>query len=139
MGVTPSIPRIVMLGMIDEYYLSQYAFFQPQKLVALDEVVFKLWRIDGKVHPNKWLACGIVCFEEGRPMKQVFTALRAADRTYNLPEYEVWCHPNTLNEARTVVRRLPHNISSKTTIHSITKIWNPQKRSNLLVYAPHSE
>jgi hypothetical protein len=97
MGVTPDIQRGAMLGMVREHYQKECAHFeQQQRLVALDDVAFKLWFIDGKVHPKKWLRCGIIIFELGRSKKQVYAALKAADRSYNLEEYAVWCHPRWL-------------------------------------------
>lgn len=136
MGVTLSIPRTAMLAMIREHYQKEGAFFKPQRLVALDDIAFKLWRIDGKVHPKKWLCCGLICFELERSKKQVFAALEAAERTYNLQEYAVWCHPSTLGEGKAVWGRLPLGIRNKTTIHSLAEIWKSQQQGNLLVYSP---
>jgi len=96
MGVTSGLPKNAMLAMIRNYYREKGAFFQPprlQRLVAVDDIAFKPWIIEGKAHPKKWLCCGIICFEQERSEKQVFSALQAAEKTYNLQEYEVWCHP----------------------------------------------
>jgi hypothetical protein len=105
MGVTQTISRNAMLGMIREYYLREGAFFKPLRLVALDDMAFRLWLIDGKVHPKKWLGCGIICFELGRSERQVFAALEAGEKCYNLPEYAVWCHPDELDKAKAVLRK----------------------------------
>jgi len=136
MGVTTNLPKNVMLGMIQEYYLREGAFFKPQKLVALDDIVFKPWLIDGKVHPKKWLCCGIICFELGRSQRQVFAALEAGEKCYNLPEYAIWCHPDEFDKAKVVLHRLPYHIRNKTTIHSVEEIWKSLQQGNLLIYAP---
>jgi hypothetical protein len=124
-----------MLAMVRQHYQKECARFEEhQRLVALDDVAFKLWIIDGKVHPKKWLRCGIICFELGRSRKQVYAALKAADRSYNLEEYAVWCHPSTLGEATAVIRKLPYWIRNKTTIHSLVEIWKSQEQTLVLVY-----
>lgn len=135
MGVTVGIQRDAMLAMVREHYQKECARFeQQQRLMAIDDIAFKLWIIDGKVHPKKWLRCGIIIFELERSKKQVYAALKAADRSYNLEEYAVWCHPSTLSDARAVMRKLPYWIRNKTTVHSLTEIWKSQQQTLLLVY-----
>jgi hypothetical protein len=121
--------------MIREHYRNEGGFFKPQRLVALDDIAFKPWFIDGKAHPKKWLCCGLICFELERSKEQVFAALESAEGTYCLQEYAVWCHPSTLSEGKAILGRLPLGIRNKTTIHSLAEIWKSQQQGNLLIYS----
>jgi hypothetical protein len=137
MESTYAFTRNQMLQAIRQIYENQETRFEIGKMVGLDGCALKPWVIGRKTHPFKWFKIGVVCFEEGRQKKQVFKALTIGDKTYNFPEYALWCVSNTLKDAKTVFLTLPSPLQKKTVVNDLSEHFS-SKPTKPLIFAPET-